>query len=300
MKPLIERIAAGEVLVADGAIGTLLLERGLAPGACPESFNLSHPEVIEEIARLYLHAGAEIIQTNTFGGSPLKLARYGLDDQTEAINQAAAAAVRRVVGRHAYVSGSCGPCGRMLKPYGDTDPEAIRAGFERQMGALAEAGVDVFCVETMTDLAEAVLAVRAAKSVAPAIPVMATMTFERTRRGFFSIMGAGIDRAAAELTEAGADLVGSNCGNGIENMVEIAREFRRHTARPLIIQSNAGLPEIVDGRAVYPETPEFMAERARALIAIGVSILGGCCGTTPEHVAAFKRMVREATPGTVR
>jgi 5-methyltetrahydrofolate--homocysteine methyltransferase len=297
MKPLLERIAAGEVLIADGAIGTLLLERGLAPGACPESFNLSHPELLESIARLYLQAGAEILQTNTFGGSPLKLARYGLDDQTEAIHHAAVAAVRRAVGHRAYVSGSCGPCGRMLKPYGDTDPDRIRASFERQMRALAEAGVDLFCVETMTDLAEAVLAVRAAKSVAPELPVVATMTFDRTRRGFFTIMGNGIAPAAAALVEAGADLVGSNCGNGIEAMVEIAGEFRRCTAQPLIIQSNAGLPEIEDGVAVYPETPEYMAERARELLASGVSVLGGCCGTTPAHIAALKAMVRDAMRG---
>lgn len=295
MKPLLERIAAGEVLIADGAIGTWLLERGLAPGACPESFNLSHPEMLEEIARLYLQAGAEILQTNTFGGSPLKLARWGLDDQTETIAGAAVAAVRRAAGHRAYVSGSCGPCGRMLKPYGDTDPELIRASFERQLRALAAAGVDLFCVETMTDLAEAVLAVRAAKAIAPAIPVMATMTFDRTRRGFFTIMGNGIPAAAAALVEAGADVIGSNCGNGIDAMVEIAREFRRGTAQPLIIQSNAGLPEVVDGVAVYPETPEYMAERARELLAMGVSILGGCCGTTPAHIAAFKAMVRDAT-----
>jgi 5-methyltetrahydrofolate--homocysteine methyltransferase len=300
MKPLLERIAAGEVLVADGAIGTWLLERGLAPGACPESFNLSHPEMLEEIARLYLQAGAEIIQTNTFGGSPVKLARYGLDDQTETIARAAVTAVRRAAGHRAYVSGSCGPCGRMLKPYGDTDPELIRASFERQLRALAEAGVDLFCVETMTDLAEAVLAVRAAKAIAPAIPVMATMTFDRTRRGFFTIMGNGIAPAAAALVEAGADVIGSNCGNGIEAMVEIAGEFRRCTARPLIIQSNAGLPEMVDGVAVYPETPEYMAGRARELLVIGVSILGGCCGTTPAHIAAFKAMVRDATRGRDR
>lgn len=300
MQPLLDRVAAGEVLIADGAIGTLLLERGLAPGACPESFNLSHPELLEEIARAYLQAGAEIIQANTFGGSPLKLARYGLDDQTEAVNRAGVAAVRRAVGHRAYVSGSCGPCGKLLKPYGDTEPTVIRAGFERQLRALAEAGVDLFCIETMTDLAEAVLAVRAAKAIAPALPVLATLTFDRTRRGFFTLMGNGIAPAAAALTEAGADLVGTNCGNGIEAMIEIAREFRRGTDRPLIIQSNAGLPEMVDGVAVYPETPEFMAERARELLAIGVSILGGCCGTTPAHIAAFRAMLRDAHPGRDR
>jgi 5-methyltetrahydrofolate--homocysteine methyltransferase len=294
VRSLLDRLAAGEILVADGAMGTMLLERGLAPGACPEAFNLTHPEVLREIGGLYLRAGAEIIQTNTFGGSPLKLARYDLDGQTEEVNRAAVAAVRHAVDRRAYVSGSCGPSGRMLKPYGDTDPAEIRASFERQLRALAEAGVDLFCIETMTDLTEATLAVRAAKSVAPAVPVMATMTFDRTRRGFFTIMGASIPDAARELAAAGADVIGSNCGNGIEAMVEIAREMRAATALPLIIQSNAGLPRMVDGIAVYAETPEFMAEKARELIAGGVSILGGCCGTTPEHIAAFRRVVDEA------
>jgi 5-methyltetrahydrofolate--homocysteine methyltransferase len=158
---------------------------------------------------------------------------------------------------------------------------------------LAQAGVDLFCIETMTDLTEATLAVRAAKSVAPAIPVLATMTFDRTRRGFYTIMGASIPDAARELAAAGADVIGSNCGNGIEAMIEIAREFHAATNLPLIVQSNAGLPQIVNGETVYPETPEFMAGKARELIAAGVAILGGCCGTTPAHIAAFRRVVTD-------
>jgi 5-methyltetrahydrofolate--homocysteine methyltransferase len=294
MHELLSRIESGEVLLGDGALGTQLFARGLVLGEPPESWNLTRPEALEEVARGYLDAGADLITTNTFGGSPLKLARHGLEGRVAKINRAAVAAVRRArdaSGRRAFVFGSIGPCGSLLQPYGDADPDAVRSGYETQIRVLAEAGVDAIGVETMTDLTEATLAVRAAKAVAPGLPVLATMTFDRTPRGFFTIMGVTIARAAAGLHEAGADVVGSNCGNGIEAMVEIAREFRRHTPRPLLIQSNAGLPEIVDGQTVYRETPEFMAEKARELIAIGVSVIGGCCGTTPEHIAALRRIL---------
>ena len=272
MKGLLERLAAGEVLVGDGAWGTLLMTRGLDPGAAPEALNLSHPETLEEIARLYVEAGADLVTTNTFGGSPARLNRYGLEARTEEINRAAVEAVRRVVADRAYVSASVGPSGHVLKPYGDGDPAEIGAGFERQIRALAAAGADLVCVETMIDLAEAVLAVRAARVVAPALPVMATMTFERTRRGFFTVMGASVEQAARELGE-------------------IAREFRARTGRPIAIQPNAGLPEPRGGETVYPETPEFMAAQARALVQAGVAIVGGCCGTTPEHIRALREAV---------
>jgi 5-methyltetrahydrofolate--homocysteine methyltransferase len=163
--------------------------------------------------------------------------------------------------------------------------------FRRQIRALCESGVDVICVETMIDLAEATLAVKAAKDISPDTPVMATMTFDATPKGFFTVMGVNVEQAASGLRAAGADIVGSNCGNGIENMVRIAAEFVRHTDLPLLIQSNAGLPEMKGGELVYGETPEFMADKARELVALGVSIIGGCCGTTPEHIAALRRML---------
>ncbi len=293
MASLLERIAAGEILVADGAMGTMLFKKGISPGSCPEAVNLDRPDLLREIAAEYLAAGAEIIQTNTFGGSPLKLAMYGLDDRTEDINRAAAGAVQSVVDRRAYVSGSCGPSGKILKPYGDTSPEAVYESFYRQLKCLIETGVDLLCIETMTDLTEATLAVRAARAISPDIPVMATMTFDKIPKGFFTIMGVGIRQAAAELEKAGADLIGSNCGHGIETMLEVAREFKTASRLPLIIQSNAGLPELINGRPEYRETPEFMAEKARQLAEMGVSIIGGCCGTTPEHIAAIRRVVNQ-------
>ncbi len=289
MKKLLERLHNGEILIADGAMGTMLFERGLKSGECPEGLNLSRLDILEDIAGLYLDAGADIIQTNTFGGSPLKLASYSLEDKAVLINRNAVNAVTKVVAGKAYVSASCGPCGKILKPYGDTDPEVICDSFEIQMQAFAESGCDVICIETMMDLREALLAVRAAKSKAPGIPVMAAMTYDPTPKGFFTIMGDTIEKTSHELEEAGADVVGSNCGNGIENMIRIAREYRKHTSLPLIIQSNAGLPLIENGELVYPETPEFMALKAKELVDAGVSIIGGCCGTTPEHIRAIKK-----------
>lgn len=292
MRPFLERVKEGPILIADGAMGSFLMEHGLKAGDPPESFNLTKGDLLREIAGLYLEAGAEIVQTNTFGGSALKLRMYGLDDRTEEINRLAVEAVRDTVGDRVYVSGSCGPCGEMLQPYGTASPDDIRRSFVRQMAALVEAGVDVLCIETMMAVSEARLAIEAARAVSADIPVMATMTFDSTPRGFYTMMGNDIPSAAAALTEAGADVLGSNCGNGIENMVTIAREFRAHTDMPLLIQSNAGLPQFVDGHAVYSESPEFMADKARAFLDIGVQIVGGCCGTTPEYTRALREALR--------
>jgi len=291
MKPLLARIKTKEILVADGAMGSFLFQRGLKAGESPESMNLNSPEVLVEIADLYFKAGAELVQTNSFGGSPLKLAQYGLGDQTEEINRIAAQCVRQVVGENAYVSGSCGPTGKMLKPLGEVEVDEMRKGFERQIKGLLEGGVDIICVETMTDLTEATLAVKAAKTVAPDLPVMATMTFDLIPRGFFTIMGVSIEHAAKGLADAGADVVGSNCGNGLEKMIQIAQGFRKATNLPILIQSNAGKPEMKEGKLVYPEDPAFFGEKVKDLIQAGVSIIGGCCGTTPEHIRAIRQAV---------
>jgi 5-methyltetrahydrofolate--homocysteine methyltransferase len=298
MSELLRRLAERGVLIGDGAWGTMLMARGLESGQCPESVNLDRPELLTEIAELYLDAGADLITTNTFGASPLNLASYSLDDRCEEINRAAVEAVRSAVGDRALVSASVGPTGRILKPYGDADPAEIGQAFSVQIGALVAAGADVICVETMIDRAEAVLAVEAARSVSTEIPVMATMTFDPTSRGFFTAMGVTIEQAAAGLQNAGADVVGSNCGNGIDQMVEIGRGFTEHTELPVLIQSNAGLPEHRGGDLIYPESPEFMAERAAQLIECGVAIIGGCCGTGPDHIRALRELVdrRERSP----
>ena len=279
------------VLVADGALGTMLLRRGLTAGDCPERMNLDHPEVLREIARLYLEAGACIIQTNTFGASPLKLVPYGLERSMKEINCRAVAAVRDVIGEQAYLSASCGPCGRLLEPYGDMPPEKVYESFRKQIEVLIAEGVDMICIETMIDLSEATLAVKAARSVSSSVPISAALTFDSTPAGFFTIMGTSPARAAESLCEAGADIIGSNCGNGLLTMIRIAEEFKAATHLPLIIQSNAGVPVLRDGVPVYLETPAFMAEHIGDLVQMGVKIIGGCCGTTPEHIAAISRVV---------
>jgi 5-methyltetrahydrofolate--homocysteine methyltransferase len=291
MLPLLDRLRTGAILVGDGAWGTQLMARGLEPGESPEAINLSDPGVLGEIAALYLDAGAELITTNTFGASPLNLERYKLAGNTEQINRAAVAALQPVVAGRAYISGSVGPSGAMVKPYGDTEPETMADGFRRQIGALVEAGADVICVETMIDLTEARLAVEAARACSNDIPIIATMTFDATPRGYFTMMGSSVEQACAALVEAGANVVGSNCGNGVEKMVEIAREFARHATVPIVIQSNAGLPEQRCGVLVWPESPAFMAERVGELIDLGVKIIGGCCGTGPDHICAIRSAV---------
>lgn len=277
--------------MGDGALGTMLIQRGLKSGECPEKLNIEKPELLEEIASLYLDAGSDIISTNTFGGHPLKLEQYSLHDKTEEINRAGIRAIRNAIKGKAYLAASCGPCGKLLKPYGDTDPEIISKGYERQIRALIDEGADIIYFETMIDLAEAVLGIKAAKSTAPEIPVCATMTFDFTPRGFFTVMGNAIEQAANELKTAGADVVGSNCGNGIENMVKIAGEFRKHSELPILIQSNAGLPIVEGDRLEYAETPEFMAERIKGMLDIGINIIGGCCGTTPVHISEFRKVI---------
>ncbi|MHC4992843.1 MAG: homocysteine S-methyltransferase family protein [Planctomycetota bacterium] len=301
MNGLTERITGRELLLVDGAMGTMLMQRGLRPGECPEAINLERPDVLEDIAGLYLGAGAYIVETNTFGASPAALTRHGLEGRVEAINEAAVRAVRRVVGRRAYVAASCGPSGLLLKPHGDADPDDLYAGFVTQIGALVAAGADAVFVETMTDLAEAMLAVRAAREIAPVTPVAAMMTFDATPRGYFTVMGVSVEQAAAGLLEAGADAVGSNCGNGIDRMVEIAAAFRACCDAPLIIQSNAGLPVADGDGVVYPETPQDMANRCSDLLAAGVTILGGCCGTTPDHTRALRAVMdnhKRTVPGS--
>ncbi len=289
MKDLLKRLKSGETVLADGAMGTMLIERGLKPGECPESYNLTYPEIIEEISRLYIESGADIIQTNTFGASPLKLSGYSLEEKTEEINRNGVLIAKKSAGNCAYVSASCGPTGKILTPYGDTSPEEVYVGYKRQIKALIDAGADIICVETMTDIREAELAIKASKDILPSIPVIATMTFDATSKGFYTIMGVDIKHAASGLKEAGADIIGSNCGNSIGNMIEIAKEFKKYSNLPIVIRPNAYTSSMKD--RTEQNSLGFMAEKCKELIALGVSIIGGCCGTTPEHIKAMRRMI---------
>jgi 5-methyltetrahydrofolate--homocysteine methyltransferase len=286
---LLERLARGDVLLADGAMGSLLMAQGLPAGDPPELWTLNRGDVLEEIAGLYLEAGAEIIQTNSFGASPLRLAEFGLENRCEEVNRRAAETVHRAIGAKVFISGTVGPCGQALKPLGNVAIASVSDGFRRQIAALAEGGADLISVETMSDPDEAVLAIEAAKSSAPGLPILATMTFERTPRGFFTVLGHGLAEVSKALSGAGADAIGSNCGNGAENMLALVKDFRRTTKLALVFQANAGFPKIEAGRAIYGETPDFWAKKAQAMIEAGAQIVGGCCGTTPEHIKTLRR-----------
>jgi 5-methyltetrahydrofolate--homocysteine methyltransferase len=291
MPSLRDRLRDSKPLVADGAMGTMLQQFGSGYQACPEELNLSSADTLRAVARAYVEAGSHLVHTNTFGASPIRLAAHGLADQVGEINRVAVIAVQDAVGEAAYVSGSMGPSGELLKPLGTVSEEDLRESFRVQAQTLVEAGVDAMTIETMTDLREATIALQAVRDISADLPLLATMTFDRTPRGFFTVMGVNIERAAKGLAEAGAEVVGSNCGNGSETMVEIAREFARCTDAPLLIQPNAGLPKLIEGKNVYGESPEFMATQAAALLDLGVKIIGGCCGTTPGHIRALRALM---------
>ena len=273
------------VLVGDGAMGTALQSEGLPPGGAPEIWNLDRPEVVERVMRSYLGAGAELLETNTFGGTPARLAAHGIEARCEAINRAGAEIGRRVAGDSALVIGSIGPTGLLLQPLGPLSAADALDGFRRQAEALAQGGADALIIETMTDLNEAVLAVRGAAGTG--LPVIACMTYEITPRGIFTVFGASPDRASKELHAAGARVIGTNCGTGPETMLQMVRALRSATSLPILAQPNAGIPVLTGVDLVYPESPEEMASHIAAFVEAGASIIGGCCGTTPAHIRAM-------------
>ena len=279
-----------DIFLFDGAIGTQVQAKGLGVGEAPERWNIEQPEKIEAIHRDYLEAGADILTTNSFGGSPYKLRKVGLGARVYEVNFQAAAIARRTAGSNAYVAGSVGPTGEFLQPLGSVEPEEMQEGFKVQIKALMDGGADLIIVETMTAIEEIRLALRAAKELGH-FPLIGSMTFDPTKQGFRTMMGVDIPTAVNALEEEGVDIVGSNCGNGIENFIAIAGEIREHTDLPLLVEANAGLPELIDGKTVYNETPEKMAARIPALLESGVRFVGGCCGTTPEHIRHFARVM---------
>ena len=285
-------VDSGKFLAGDGAFGTQLIARGMQPGDVPELWNVERASDVEEIHRKYVEAGASCIETNTFGGNAITLGRHDLAHRVAELNKAGVEAAKKAVaGTDTLVAGSIGPTGVLLAPMGEGKPDEMQKAFAEQAKALAEAGADVLFVETMTSLDEAVLAIEGAKE--SGLDIVATMTFNKTKRGFFTIMGDKISVCVKRLVEAGACAVGSNCGNGTDVMVEVAREFKEAANVPLVFQSNAGLPKMVDGESVYTEGPEHLEAFARNCIEIGVSYIGGCCGTSFEHVAAIAKVVAE-------
>ena len=293
-----ELLTGSKPVLSDGAMGTILHQKGVAFDACFDALNLTHPELVREIHRAYIEAGSQIIQTNTFGANRFKLARHsvashGLEHEIERINTAGVELARQAVmdsGRPVLVAGDVGPLGVRLAPFGRVKPEQARAAFSEQIQALAKAGVDLLIIETMTDLMEIREAILAARETAPDLAVVASMTFTRDDR---TLLGDSPVKVARAIHEAGADVIGVNCSGGPNQLLRMIKQMRaavpqgRFSAMP-----NAGWPEQAGGRIMYPAAPDYFGEYALAFCEAGVSLIGGCCGTTPQHIASMARALR--------
>jgi len=287
---------AGGVVLADGAMGTMLFDAGLEYGEAPERWNLERPEPIRRIHADYLAAGSRILLTNTFGGNRFRLALHGLHDRVDEINRAAAAILRSEVEAHgnsALVAGDIGPSGSILAPLGDLDFGAAVEGFAEQARALASGRVDLLWIETMSDLEEVRAAMEGARQAAPDLAVVTTMSFDTHGR---TMMGVTPEKAAQTLHSWGADAVGGNCGNGTEEVLQAVRKMRGVAPEAtLVAKSNAGMPELIGGRACYRATPQDMAAYLRRAVELGAAVVGACCGSRPDHIRAMAEALREVS-----
>ena len=276
------------ILLSDGAWGTYLQKKGLRPGECPELWNVTHRQEVLDIALSYIEAGSDMIETNSFGGSMYKLEKYGLAGRVKELNKAAAEISREAAGPDKLVLGSVGPTGKMIIT-GEVTPEALYEAFREQVKALEEGGADAIVVETMTDLDEAVEAVKAAREN-NRLEVICTMTFDRLITGEYrTMMGISPSDMVQPLLKAGATILGTNCGNGMAGMIPVVEEIRKcDPVVPILVHANAGIPLYRDGKTIFPEDPEEMASFALQLIKAGANIIGGCCGTTPEHIRKIR------------
>ncbi len=288
MNRLAELLGAQTPALVDGGMGTLLQDNGLDDGGAGELWNVERPEVIRACHEAYAAAGARILTTNTFGGTRPRLAMHGLEDRVHELNQAAAAIARSVADAHQIlVAGGLGPTGELMAPLGTMDAAAAQALFEEQLAGLRDGGIDVVLIETMSDLAEAEAAVAAARAVVPDAPIIATMSFDTNLR---TMMGVRPAEAVTRLSAVGADAVGANCGRGPTEMAVIAEQLVAARAEDVLVvaQSNAGLPQVVGDHFEYDAGPDEMAAHAVELRETGVDLIGGCCGSTPEHIAAMR------------
>lgn len=290
LTPFLDRIRQTQPLLGDGAMGTLLHQHGTEIGACFDALNLTHPQQVAAVHRAYIEAGADVIETNTFGANRYKLAKHGLETRVGEINWAAAQLARKVIAasfrEDVYLAGSVGPLGVRLKPFGRIKAEDARAAFHEQIAGLAQGGVDLIILETFSDRMELLEALAAAQEAAPKLPVVAQMTFGGDDR---TLLGDLPAQVACDLVKAGADVIGVNCGGGPEQLSRILGLMRQAVPEAIIsAMPNAGYPQSIGGRVMYPATTDYFADYALTFKALGAKLIGGCCGTTPEHIAAMR------------
>lgn len=296
MSQFLERLKRGEVLILDGAMGTQLQLAGLESGGCGDIWNIEEPEKVQAIHRTYLNAGSDIVLTNTFGSNSLRLRHYDLQDRCLEINRAGGQIARNVLpdNQH-YVFGDIGPSGEILETSGGLfDEKELYEVFKQQAMALSDGGVDAIVVETMMALDELLCAIRAVKENT-SLPVVASMCFSPGAFGYKTMMGISPEKLVTEAIAAGADVVGTNCGDcTIDHMIQVITQMKQAAPDALLMaEPNAGLPVLEDGSVVYKDTPEMMAEKYPLLISAGANIVGGCCGTTPNHIAALAKIVKK-------
>lgn len=283
-------LAKNRIVFFDGAMGTMLLEAGLLPGGVPEMWNIDKPDLVMDVYQQYFDAGADVVHTNTFGGSALKLDVKGYASQMEEVNLAAVQLARRVCPENAFVAGDMGPSGKMLKPMGDATIEELEETFFLQASALIKGGADLISIETMFSLDEATAALKSAQR-AGNIPVIAGITYNKTPSGFFTMMGETIEQCAATLSENSADVVACNCTLGSNDIIDLTRKLRQATSKPILIQPNAGKPVPKDDITVYEQTPAEFASDIKRVIDEGADMVGGCCGTNALFIKELVRTI---------
>jgi 5-methyltetrahydrofolate--homocysteine methyltransferase len=279
-------LAKKKTVIFDGAMGTMLMAAGLKAGESPELWNIEKPSLVTDIHRRYYEAGSDAVHTNTFGGNAVKLADTGLADKMEKINVEGAKLAREACPAGKFVAGDIGPTGKLIKPLGDLVLEEAEEAFFRQAQALIKGGADLISIETMFSLEEALAALRAAKRLGE-VPVIAALTFNRTKKGFFTMMGEGVIQAVSAFEQEGADVIATNCSLGSRDMIDLTKELRAATRKPILIQPNAGKPVTQKGVTSYQQTPAEFAKDGMEIKNSGADMIGGCCGTNPEFIRAL-------------